>query len=93
MQPHEPAVTRELAGEANLVRAGRRFGMDLNPASARRLDPAVQFLHQDCSQAWPLPDASLDLVFTSNFFEHLPDKQALAKTPDAQVDWATVFGE
>ena len=29
---------------------------------------------------WALPDQVLDLVFTSNFFEHLPDKAALART-------------
>jgi len=64
----------------NQVRAGRKFGMDLNPASGRRLEAGIEFLHQDCSQTWPLPDGTLDLVFTSNFFEHLPDKQALART-------------
>ena len=31
---------------------------------------------------WPLPDGSLDVVFTSNFFEHLPDKPALGRTLD-----------
>ena len=29
-----------------------------------------------------MPDASLDVVFTSNFFEHLPDKVALGRTLD-----------
>jgi SAM-dependent methyltransferase len=37
---------------------------------------------QDCSTSWPLPDESLDVVFTSNFFEHLPDKAALGRTLD-----------
>jgi len=64
----------------NQVRAGRKFGMDLNPASGRRLEAGIEFLHQDCSQTWPLADGTLDLVFTSNFFEHLPDKEALART-------------
>jgi SAM-dependent methyltransferase len=40
----------------------------------------VQFLQQDCTTTWNLPAASLDVVFTSNFFEHLPDKQALGST-------------
>jgi SAM-dependent methyltransferase len=64
----------------NQIRAGRRLGMDLNPASASRLDPGVEFLHQDCSRPWPVADESLDLVFTSNFFEHLPDKASLTRT-------------
>ena len=45
-------------------------------------DEDVTFLLQDCSTRWPLPDASLDVVFTSNFFEHLPDKAALGRTLD-----------
>jgi SAM-dependent methyltransferase len=56
--------------------------MDLNPDSAARLKPDVKFLYQDCSQRWEIPDHSLDVVFTSNFFEHLPDKTSLGKTLD-----------
>lgn len=64
----------------NNAQARERFAMDLNPKAAEHLDPAVKFLFQDCSQRWALPDASLDVVFTSNFFEHLPDKFALKLT-------------
>ena len=64
----------------NQIRARRRFGMDMNPASPDHLDAGVVFLQQDCSTRWALDDASLDAVFTSNFFEHLPDKNALAAT-------------
>jgi SAM-dependent methyltransferase len=56
--------------------------MDLNPDVPRRLVPGVKCLLQDCSTEWPLADRSLDLVFTSNFFEHLPDKAALGRTLD-----------
>ncbi|MEI8293872.1 MAG: class I SAM-dependent methyltransferase [bacterium] len=56
--------------------------MDLNPDSRRFLDPAVELIAQDCSMKWPLADASLDMVFTSNFFEHLPDKSSLGRTLD-----------
>jgi len=61
----------------NQVRCGRKLAMDLNPDSRSHLAPEVELLTQDCSQRWQLPDASLDVVFTSNFFEHLPDKLAL----------------
>jgi len=64
----------------NHVRASRRIGMDLNPESRARLSAGVEFLHQDCSAEWPVPTASLDAIFTSNFFEHLPDKASLART-------------
>ena len=64
----------------NNIEARVKYGMDLNPESERRLSPNVQFLKQDCSTAWALPDASLDVVFTSNFFEHLPTKESLRAT-------------
>jgi SAM-dependent methyltransferase len=64
----------------NQIEARRRYGMDLNPASRERLGDGVEFLHQDCSQRWPLDDDTLDVIFTSNFFEHLPDKSSLGRT-------------
>ena len=64
----------------NNVSAAQRFAMDLNPATKNLLQPGVKFLQQDCSGPWPLPANSLDLVFTSNFFEHLPFKSALQAT-------------
>lgn len=64
----------------NAVRARERFGMDLNPESGQRLAPGVRFLQQDCSAEWQVPAASLDVVFSSNFFEHLPDKGSLQRT-------------
>lgn len=64
----------------NQFPARQRFGMDLNTDSRDRVAPGVHFIQHDCSQPWPLPKSSLDLVFTSNFFEHLPDKAALQRT-------------
>ncbi len=40
----------------------------------------VRFFEQDCSGPWPLAEGVLDVVFTSNFFEHLPDKTRLKRT-------------
>jgi SAM-dependent methyltransferase len=62
------------------VRAERRIAMDMNPQMPDRVGPGVETILQDCAQPWPLADASLDVVFTSNFFEHLPDKAALRRT-------------
>jgi SAM-dependent methyltransferase len=64
----------------NNIGARVKYGMDLNPESARRLSPNVVFLKQDCSTRWPLPDSTLDVIFTSNFFEHLPTKESLRET-------------
>ncbi len=64
----------------NQIQAGTKFGMDLNPDSRSHLSREVQFYMNDCSEPWPLEADSLDVVFTSNFFEHLPDVSALKAT-------------
>ena len=64
----------------NNIPAARKLAMDLNPDAPAHLAKEVEFLHQDCSAPWPLADKSLDVVFTSNFFEHLPDKECLNRT-------------
>jgi len=58
----------------NNVRASKRIAMDLNHAAADHLAQDVEFLLQDCSQRWEIQSESLDVVFTSNYLEHLPDK-------------------
>jgi SAM-dependent methyltransferase len=64
----------------NQVRCGRKLAMDLNPDAPRFLGADVRFLQQDCSTRWQCDDQSLDVVFSSNFFEHLPGKGALKLT-------------
>jgi SAM-dependent methyltransferase len=64
----------------NNVDAGGRFGMDLNPDAVLHAAPGVRILSQSCSDTWALPDNSLDIIFTSNFFEHLPTKCDLRDT-------------
>ena len=66
----------------NQVRCREKFAMDLNPDAPRFLSGEVRFLLQDCSTRWQVPEGGLDVVFTSNFFEHLPDKAALGRTLD-----------
>ncbi len=66
----------------NNIGCGTKLAMDLNPVAAGGLSPQVKFLRQDCAARWPLEDGSLDVIFTSNFFEHLPDKPALGRTLD-----------
>lgn len=64
----------------NNIKAARKFAMDLNPDAAQRLSPGVEFLQQDCSMPWQLPPESLDVVFTSNFLEHLRKKSLVEQT-------------
>lgn len=64
----------------NGIPSQHKYAMDLNPDTGKYLEASVHFIQQDCSQPWRLPESSLDVVFTSNFFEHLPDKSTLEKT-------------
>lgn len=64
----------------NNVSCRAKYAMDLNPDSGTALAPRIKFLQQNCADVWRLQDASLDVVFTSNFFEHLPNKNALSQT-------------
>ena len=65
---------------SNNIVAGKKYAMDLNPDAADRLNDDVELISQDCSQPWPLEDNSLDVVFTSNFLEHLPQKVDIERT-------------
>jgi SAM-dependent methyltransferase len=61
----------------NNVRAAKRYALDLNPDAKASAEPGVEMILHDCTLPWPVPDGSLDVVFTSNFLEHLPDKDAV----------------
>lgn len=64
----------------NHIQAKEKYAMDLNPEAQEHLSADVSFIHQSCAQQWPLPHNALDVVFTSNFLEHLPTKEELLKT-------------
>ena len=64
----------------NHIPARQKYGMDLNPDAAVNAAADVAIIPQDCSQPWSVPPGSIDVVFTSNFFEHLPDKMHLERT-------------
>jgi SAM-dependent methyltransferase len=62
------------------ILAGEKYAMDLNPDCGRRVDGFATFLNQDCAEKWPLDDNELDVVFTSNFLEHLETKGLVDRT-------------
>jgi SAM-dependent methyltransferase len=64
----------------NQINADRKYAMDLNPATTAHAAADVRVLLQDSSTEWQISSDTLDTVFTSNFFEHLPDKIALERT-------------
>ena len=61
----------------NNIQARRKVAVDMNPDTRNFLNPDVEF-HQ-CSALQVDADltSSADIVFTSNFLEHLPDKKTL----------------
>jgi len=59
------------------IKAGRKLGVDANPQAAEIWGNQIEPLGFDVTAAWPIPPGSIDCVFTSNFFEHLPDKRSL----------------
>ncbi len=74
-------VTLDLAcgfGEfSRHIKARKKYAVDLNPGAADYLPEAVEF-HQSSADSLPMiQDESVDVCFTSNFFEHLPDKAAM----------------
>ena len=64
----------------NNLNCFRRWAMDLNPDSRTNLQDGIELIEQDCSRPWPLQDCSLDVVFTSNFLEHLVSKEHVTRT-------------
>lgn len=59
------------------IRCGRKIAVDLNREVEQHLAPDIEF---HCSAANDLPGVatqSVDVCFISNFFEHLPSKEAM----------------
>lgn len=63
----------------NACHASNKIAVDLNPETKRHARDA-QVVLAPADQMAEIGDGSVDVVFTSNFFEHLPDKRALIDT-------------
>lgn len=61
----------------NNIQAGTKIGIDLNPDSRKHLGPEVEFHAISAGALDSIGEARADVLFTSNFLEHLPDKTAL----------------
>ena len=62
---------------SNNMRAGRKIAVDLNRDAKTFLDDDVEFNYLSATELSELGENTVDVAFTSNFLEHLPDKEAL----------------
>lgn len=65
---------------SNAIRAHRIIAVDLNPETATFARTGVEALITSSDDLSDLETSSVDTVFTSNFFEHLPTKEVLLDT-------------
>ena len=65
----------------NAIECGRKIAVDLNPEVKRHARDA-EFIQTTGTDLSPLDTGSVNVVFSSNFLEHLPDKQAVLHTLD-----------
>lgn len=61
----------------NNIRAKRKVGIDINPDVKRLLASNVEFFQAPADRIDEIGEGVADLVFTSNFLEHLRDKDEL----------------
>jgi SAM-dependent methyltransferase len=64
----------------NNIRAARKIAIDLNPRVREFAAADVEVRNESCTNLASLPDSSADVVFMSNFLEHLPSKQLVLDT-------------
>lgn len=61
----------------NNISAKNKIAIDLNPDSIEYLDNSIEFYDCKATDFGSLITGNADVVFTSNFLEHLPDKKTL----------------
>jgi SAM-dependent methyltransferase len=64
----------------NNIRAAKKIAVDLNPDVRRFAADGVQIVNEPCAAISALAPGSVDVVFMSNFLEHLPGKREVLET-------------
>jgi ubiquinone/menaquinone biosynthesis C-methylase UbiE len=64
----------------NHIRCGTKIAVDLRKETLVQATPDIRVLITSCSHLEALADASVDVVFVSNLFEHLPSREEFIKT-------------
>ncbi len=66
------------------ITAREKWALDMNPALVSHWGPGISPLIQSALDPLPLPDATLDTIFASNFFEHFTLEQGAAILAEAR---------
>jgi hypothetical protein len=61
----------------NNIQAKEKFALDLNSATRFKARPDVKVFSEDVCGRWAIASGTIDVVFSSNFFEHLRSKEDL----------------
>jgi SAM-dependent methyltransferase len=64
----------------NNISAAEKIAVDLNPDVRRFANPGIRIINESCTAIASLASESADVVFMSNFLEHLPNKQLILDT-------------
>jgi ubiquinone/menaquinone biosynthesis C-methylase UbiE len=64
----------------NNVDCKNKIALDLNPDTKKYLNENIKLILDDCANIESINDNSVNVIFNSNFFEHLKDKDHLSET-------------
>ena len=58
----------------NNIDVSHKYALDLNPLTSSKAADDVIVLSEDITMPWSMASGTVNVVFTSNLFEHLPSK-------------------
>jgi len=61
----------------NNIRCGKKYAVDINPDTESFAAEGVDVIRPESQNTLSLEDSCIDVVFASNFFEHLPNRQSV----------------
>jgi SAM-dependent methyltransferase len=59
----------------NNIKAAKKYAVDLNPDAPKFLEPDIEFRFSRADKIEGIANDAIDVVFTSNFLEHLKTKE------------------
>lgn len=63
----------------NNIKCGKKYVIDLNPDTKRHANKDVIVINERADNISAIPDRDIEVVFVSNFLEHMRDKDELEK--------------